>query len=416
MSLEPQAEPKSGQQVDSQANFLALGERRSLMDVWRVLTKQRLTIFVVTILFVAAAAWHAFRTPPVYESVSRVEIKPNAMNNVQEGGYWEDPSIELQTEVLVIESDSVMLQTAESLNFLGRLRAAPGKAGTGELASSTEITLRERNALIGMVKGGLSVSILPNTHVVEIRYRGNDPRLTAAIVNQLVETYSDEELKTKYERTMHVSAWLQKRLEDLRQESSDTQRQLADYQRTHNIVGADENSNLTLQTPEHISGNLDDAEADRIVKEARMREFNSLSPNMTGLMGDDPALATLNSQLNDLETQRAQLARKYGPKHPQMQLLDFQIKKVQADINNEIEVAQNQVREEYQSALATEGALRKRLGAQEDATYRLTEDVAQYTILRHEAELTRIALRYPAVAAERGQRHGGNVGGQHHGR
>ena len=80
MSLEPQAEPQSGQPVDSQANLLALGERRSLMDVWRVLTKQRLTILTVTILFVAAAAWHAFRTPPVYESVSRVEIKPNTMN------------------------------------------------------------------------------------------------------------------------------------------------------------------------------------------------------------------------------------------------------------------------------------------------------------------------------------------------
>ena len=36
-----------------------------------------------------------------------------------------------------------------------------------------------------------------------------------------------------------------------------------------------------------------------------------------------------------------------------------------------------------------EGTLRKRLAAQEDATYRLNEDVAQYAILRHEAELTR---------------------------
>ncbi len=33
--------------------------------------------------------------------------------------------------------------------------------------------------------------------------------------------------------------------------------------------------------------------------------------------------------------------------------------------------------------------MRKRLGAQEDAAYRLNEDVAQYAILRHQAELTR---------------------------
>ena len=56
-----------------------------------------------------------------------------------------------------------------------------------------------------------------------------------AILNQLVDTSSDQELKTKVERTEHVSTWLQSRMDDLKQEASDTQRQLADYQREHNI-------------------------------------------------------------------------------------------------------------------------------------------------------------------------------------
>ena len=114
-------------------------------------------------------------------------------------------------------------------------------------------------------------------------------------------------------------------MDDLRQEASDTQRQLAEYQRAHNIVGTDENSNLTMQTLENVSGNLDDAEADRIMKEARMRDFNSLNPDMVALTGDDPAIAALHTQLNDLQTQRAQMATKYGPKHPQMQQIDLQI-------------------------------------------------------------------------------------------
>jgi len=157
----------------------------------------------------------------------------------------------------------------------------------------------------------------------------------------------------------------------------------------HNIVGTDENSNLTLQTLQHVSTSLDDAEADRIMKEARMREFDSLSPDMIALLGDNPALSTLHGQLSQLQLQRAELALKYGAKHPQMQDLDSQINKVQAQITNEVEIARRQVRDEYQSALALEDAMRKRLGAQEDATYRLNEDVAQYSILRHQAELTR---------------------------
>ena len=119
MSLEPQAEAQSGQPVENPSIIISRGER-SLMDVWRVLMKQRLTIVAVTLLSLAAAAWHAFRTPPVYETASRIEIKPNQMGNGSEMELvWEseDP-IELQTEVQVIQSDSVLFQAAQSINLV----------------------------------------------------------------------------------------------------------------------------------------------------------------------------------------------------------------------------------------------------------------------------------------------------------
>jgi succinoglycan biosynthesis transport protein ExoP len=392
MSFEVQAEPQNGQPVDGRANALSINDRRSLIDLWRVLSKQRLIVLTVTLFCVALAAWYAFRTPPTYESVARIEIDPNGpMGSDLSSAFTaeEEDLSSLQTEIHVIESDSVLFQTAQNLNLIRLVRQGGKKDQGGAATSSAEITPGERRALVSIIRGGLSITLLPETRILEIHYSSDDPVLAAAVANQLMETYSDEELRTKYERTMHVSTWLQKRLEDLKEEASDTQRQLADYQRTHNIVGGDENSNLTIQTLEHVSGDLDDAEADRIMKEARMRDFDSLTPDMVPLMGDDPTLATLHTQLSDLQLQKTQLATKYGPNHPQMQQLDLQIGKIQTQINNEVELARRQVHGEYESALGLEGALRKRLGAQEDETYRLNEDVAQYTILRHQAELTR---------------------------
>jgi capsular exopolysaccharide synthesis family protein len=110
---------------------------------------------------------------------------------------------------------------------------------------------------------------------------------------------------------------------------------------------------------------------------------------MEALMGDDPAIGALYTQLTNLQTQRAQLATKYGPRHPAMQQMDLEIGKVQAQINKESELARKQVQDEYQAAVQLENALRKRLGGQEDAAYKLNEDVAQYSMLRHQAELTR---------------------------
>jgi polysaccharide biosynthesis transport protein len=389
MSLEPQAAPQNGQPAEVPTNLIAIGER-SLMDVWRVLTKQRFTILAVTVLSVAAAAWHAFRTPPVYETVSRIEIKPSQIGGTEslELEAVEDQTA-LDTEVQVIQSDSVLFQAAQTLGLIRLVRKNGGKNGSEESASSSPITIPERRSMIGIMKGGLSISILPNTRILEIHYRGNDPKLAADIVNGLVDTYSDEGLRVNFERTAHVSDWLEKQLDTLKQDAAESQRQLADYQKTHNIVGADENSNLTVQTLERISGELDDAEADRIMKESRMRDFNSLNPDMEALMGDDPTIGTLYTQLTSLQTQRAQLATKYGPKHPAMQQIDLEISKVQAQINKEADLARKQVQNEYESAVQLENALRGRLAAQEDAAYKLNEDVAQYAMLRHQAELTR---------------------------
>ncbi len=120
-----------------------------------------------------------------------------------------------------------------------------------------------------------------------------------------------------------------------------------------------------------------------------MRDFDSLSPNMVALMGDNPTLGAIRNQLADLETQRAKLSAKFGPRHPKMIDLQTQINKIQAQIDSEVALARRQVRNEYEGALGVEQSLRKRLGAQEEEAYKLNEGVAQYAILRHQATLTR---------------------------
>jgi uncharacterized protein involved in exopolysaccharide biosynthesis len=366
------------------------------MDVWRVLMKQRVTILVVTLLSLAGALWYALRTSPVYESVSQIEIQPAQTPNVgieQLVTQGEQSATALATEAHILQSDSTLFQTAQSLHLIDSIRAAGAAARKKnhqpEPVPGAEISPQERRALVGLIRGGLTVRILQGTNLVEIRYRSGNPRQGAAIVNKLVDAYSDQDMRSKYERTMYVSSWLQTQLEDLKTQATDAQRQLADYQKEHNIVGTDPTSNLTIQTLQQVSASFDQAEAERIIKESRMRDFDSLSPNLVALMGDNPTLNALRGQLADLQTQRSQLSAKLGSKHPKMIDLQIQIDKVQAQIDSEVELARRQVRDEYQAALGVEQSLRKRLGAQEEEAYKLNEGVAQFAILSHQAELTR---------------------------
>jgi capsular exopolysaccharide synthesis family protein len=399
MSLEVQTKPQVLPPAESPIPPPASGgDKLTLMELWRVLTKQRLVILAVTILSLAGALWYALRTPSVYESVARIEIRPQESADIgidqliaqKEQGQ---PQNELQTEVSILQSDSVLFKTAQSLNLLELVRAAGAaaarKRGEPIPAADSPMSPVERRAMIQFIRNGLTAKVITGTNLVEIRYRNHDPKLAAAVVDRLVETYSDEDLSTKFERTMHVSAWLQKQLEGLKTEASNAQQALAEYQKEHNIVGTDENSNLTIQTLEDLSSALNDAEADRIMKEVRMRDFEALSPNLVGLMGDNPNVTTLRSRLEDLETQRAQLATQFGSKHPRMINLQSQIDNVQAQIDGEVALARRQVRNQYEAAQGVEVALRKRLDAQEEAAYKLNEGAAQYAILKNQAELTR---------------------------
>lgn len=398
MSFELQTKAQGGPLAEGlPGNLPVAGERFTLMELWRVMMKQRSIIFVVTVLSFACSLWYALRTAPVFESSANIEIRPQdqpdvGLQQVVAASSGDDVS-PLATEVRILESDSVLYETAESLNLIDVVRAGETAAARKNHASvpapGAPITAHERDAMVAMIRAGLSVKIISGTDIVEIHYRSGDPRMAAAIVNRLVETYSDVNLRSKYERTMHVSTWLQKQLEGLRSEASDAQRALADYQKQHNIVGADQNSNLAVQTLQGLSSSLDTAEADRITKEARMRDFNSMGPNLVAVMGDNPILVSLRSQLAELETQRAQLSTRYGPKYPRMIDLNTQIDRLQAQIDAEVALARRQVSNEYESALGAEQSLRQRLAAQEDTVYKLNEGGAQYAILQNQADLTR---------------------------
>src|SRR5664279_2752231 len=128
MSVELETAPQGLPAAEHRVPLPSPGEQVTVMEVWRLLSKQRLVILVVTILSVAGATWHAFRTQPLFESVGRIEIQPQQTPNIgiqqvieqsQSGGE----SAALQTEVRILQSDSVLFQTGESLNLIDRVRA-----------------------------------------------------------------------------------------------------------------------------------------------------------------------------------------------------------------------------------------------------------------------------------------------------
>lgn len=278
MSLESQKGSQKPTAEHQRTPIVTSSEQQSLMDVWRVLMKQRFTILAVMAISFIGSVIYSYRTKPIYESVSRVQIRPEArtkigLQGLEEGAGGSAGATVLKTEVLILQSDRVMLDTAKALNVFAKVHAGNKQAGG---PSEAELTPAERRAAIGTVRSGLTVRMLPDTEVLEVHCRGTDPKMTTAIVNQLLDTYIDDNLRSKFERTQYVSVWLQKQLDGLRKDAEDAQYRLADFEKQHNIVGQDEKSNLTMQSLMQTSQMLGATETERILKEARVRERETL--------------------------------------------------------------------------------------------------------------------------------------------
>jgi len=231
--------------------------------------------------------------------------------------------------------------------------------------------------------------VIPNTDLVEIHYRDPNAEQASKIANAVVDQYLELDLRSKYDGTLRISNWLSGQLNELKAHSAETQRKVAQFQRANNLIGIDaEGGNLATDSLRIVNEQLIQAEADRIVKEARYHLAQTRNPELLVSVAPTTTLMTLRSQQADLMVEAAQLQEKYGVDYPRVRELKRQLAAVQADIDTEITNLLKRFEEEYNAAVKTEGLLQDRLNAAKQEAFRISDSSADYEILKHEAEST----------------------------
>src|SRR5712691_11326601 len=254
-------------------------QESALREYLRVLIKRKWTVVgsLLTILSIVAIA--TLRMTPIYLARGSIAInKPdynlvNFKDSANFGGEYYDPT-DLDTEVNILQSDLLALQVIRTLSLdkMPEFGGISGKAPTSSLIpDGLQVDSAQTAALLGAFKGGLHVSLKPNTRIVVIDYTSTNPRLAATIVNTLANTYAEQNFKTKFESTMQASDWLTKQLVDLQMKVETSQEKLVRYQKAHEILGTDEKQNIITEKLDELNKELTSAESDRMQKEAIYR-------------------------------------------------------------------------------------------------------------------------------------------------
>jgi capsular exopolysaccharide synthesis family protein len=366
-------------------------EELSLNSIGRTIFKRKLIILCVTAIIFCVVAVHTLSMTPVYESTVRLQIDPTRSSNlglddVINERLGSSDSSRLQTEVRLIESDTVAMRVINALGLAKQPAFAGKSAPATTVSDPLAMSARDRQRLLRAFKGSLKVQILPGTQLVEVRFHSTDPKLATDTANAVAEQYMQRNFQTRYEGAAQVSIWLAKQMEDLQAKAVEAQKKLAEFQKQNDILGADENDNIVTDRLKLLNQQLTDAEADRIVKEARHRLAQSGDPELIASTVPTATLQLLRGQEADIKSQLALLNAKYGSGYPKVHELQAQLNKLDTSIAAEIKNVGKRLEDDYLSAVKTESLLRKQFEDQKNAAYQLNEHAVQYSVLKHEVE------------------------------
>jgi polysaccharide biosynthesis transport protein len=375
----------------------------------RVLIKRKWIVLGSLALIFSVVAIASLKMQKVYEAKGTIEInKPDANLNFQNATTFSldyyDPT-ELETELRILQSDLIALQVIRTLNLDRQPQFGGGSAppsSSEDLAPDPlQVDPGRASTMLGGFKNGLHVTLSPNSRIIEVRYDSSDPQMAANVVNTLMQTYVENNFKSRFDSTMQASDWLQNQLVDMQMKVETSQEKLVKYQKEHEILGIDEKQNITTEKLGELNKALTAAESDRMDKEAFYRLIQSGDPDAiassagslegegSGVQTATQLLDSLKGKQADLKIQAADLSTQFGPSYPKVAQLNNQLKEIDAQMQAEMKVIASKVRGQYITALQRENMLHDALEKQKQEANKLNESAIEFNMLKRDSDTYR---------------------------
>ena len=216
----------------------------------------------------------------------------------------------------------------------------------------------------------LRVGRVRSTLLISIRFSASDPVKAAKIANTIADVYIAEQLAAKNRAAAQASSLLEEKLEQMRVKVTDAERKVEEFKARHNIF----DSEGQILSEKHLARLMEQTVVARnATSEARAKFEQGQKLLRKGDTGGAIAevlqshtVRLLKEQLAKATRHEAELATKYGPRHPEMQKvraevtdaeaqLAAEIERLVANLKNELDVAEHREKQLTQSLEALKG-------------------------------------------------------------
>jgi succinoglycan biosynthesis transport protein ExoP len=380
--------------------FSAPAADTTLSEALIMLRKRRLLLIVCVLIGAAFGFYKAITQIAVYEAFSEIQIRSGSSDQFKLGTgsiFGDDPQRKVLTEEAIIMSDSLLSKVGRDLNLANNPAFYGSKIA---LPHQNFEDPRVRQSIVAALQAGLRVTQVPKTDLLRISYTGRDPKLSADIVNKVVQDYIQNSYESRFTSSQNVSRFLSGQLDDLKQQVEATQQQMLDLQKRLGVLGFDATHNQIATSLDDLAKATAEARLARILAESRYRLLSGMDPNsIEGSLDSVPggqgltALSTLRTSLATARANYAQLVNKgatgLGPNNPAVIAAKAQIDELARETDTEENRLLTQAHSAYLLAKANEDQTSAALDQQKADAYKLRDDLVDYTIKQREFEASR---------------------------
>ncbi len=382
-----------------------------LRRYWIIILRRKWTVISIVLLALLLALLVTYNATPIYRGSLLLQIERqndqilDYQQNVSLGDSYQGYDF-YQTQYELLKSRNLARRVIDQLglaaskgpgadeapSFLHELKTAVKewiRGFGGARDSSQEEAATAKPDLEGALLGGLTISPIRDSRLVNIQYDSPSAKEAAAIPNAMAEAFINMSLERRYEASSYAKRFLEERIQQVRANLEDSERSLLAYAKEREIVDLDDKLGGALSNLAAMNQSLTQAETQRIQAEAEYTGSLEGTGPATLKVLDSAVIQELKKRKGELQLKYQEDLKIYKPGYPTMRQLQSQIEEIDQQIEKEVASIRGAVKKEYQTKVQEQANFQARVRELKSDILALQDRSADYQTLKREVDTNR---------------------------
>jgi len=322
------------------------------------------------------------RLTPIYESIATVDVDRQTPSGVvgQDSARTalNDSDQYLATQIKLVQSDSV-LRPVDRRFKLREVEHQPEAESQLARAGDAPVALRR-----------LKVTRPPNTYLLLISYRSDDPQLAADAANAIAQSYLEHTYNIRIRSSASLATFMEKQNEELRAKMERSSQALLGFERELNVINPEEKTNILSARLLQLNTEYTNAQGERLKKEAAYDSIKSGSIEAALAAAQGDGLRRLMEHLNDAREHFVEVRTHFGANHPEYRKAEAKVQEVESAIQGAIKDVGQRVEIEFTESQRHEESVKQAVADAKDDFDRVNARSFEYQALKREADADKL--------------------------